>query len=125
MSSPQYVPRPKDRAQRDGAYAPFPVIGEVLTAEGAPWGQVLICPVCGPADQLDVGRCVHVAGSPVAAAGLDATGASAWDGRGDVVAVPLYCENGHAWTLCLGFHKGSLHLYSSRALPGSRGFEGR
>lgn len=30
-----------------------------------------------------------------------------WHGRGDLIAIPFWCENGHTWTLCFGFHKGN------------------
>ena len=30
----------------------------------------------------------------------------AWEGRGDVLRVQWWCEGGHAWEVCFGFHKG-------------------
>jgi hypothetical protein len=31
---------------------------------------------------------------------------TAWEGRGDAIRIPMYCEDGHEWTLLFGFHKG-------------------
>lgn len=31
---------------------------------------------------------------------------TAWSGRGDAARLPMWCEQGHSWTLRFGFHKG-------------------
>lgn len=33
--------------------------------------------------------------------------------RGDVIAVPMYCESGHKFLLCFGEHKGCVHVWCS------------
>jgi hypothetical protein len=30
-----------------------------------------------------------------------------WEGRGDLIVIPMWCEGGHEWELCFGFHKGT------------------
>ena len=31
-----------------------------------------------------------------------------WVGRGDKLVIPMWCEQGHKFELCIGFHKGQL-----------------
>ena len=32
----------------------------------------------------------------------------AWTGRGELIRIPFSCEQGHAFSLCFGFHKGNV-----------------
>ena len=32
----------------------------------------------------------------------------AWAGRGDLQKLRFWCESGHAYSLCFGFHKGNI-----------------
>ncbi len=59
--------------------------------------QELRCPVCQDAYQRT--------GSPFTIHGMDDYKAG-WGGRGDLLIIPVEGECGHAWELCLGFHKG-------------------
>lgn len=34
--------------------------------------------------------------------------------RGDVVAIPMWCEMGHTWTMQIGFHKGETFIRNVR-----------
>lgn len=36
---------------------------------------------------------------------------ASWWGRGDLIVIPMQCENGHMWELCVGFHKGQLYMF--------------
>ncbi len=99
--------------------------GRLLTLDEA-WGQnlghrqmtpnlALHCPVCGfdynhPGDPEGLwgweavkhdGRVEVVMGRQ-------------WAGRGNGVAVPFACENGHRWVLCVGFHKGQCFVFATR-----------
>ena len=56
----------------------------------------VLCPGC----QADY---VHCEGA-YAVSGYDHY--CAWEGRGDVLRVQWWCEGGHAWEVCFGFHKG-------------------
>lgn len=35
----------------------------------------------------------------------------AWHGRGDLVAIDAWCEDGHQFQICFGFHKGQTFAY--------------
>ena len=37
---------------------------------------------------------------------------SAWQGRGSLITIPCYCENGHTFEICLGFHKGNTSVFT-------------
>jgi hypothetical protein len=59
----------------------------------------VLCPVCGDdyvhhENRADV---IIVKDDYQAAPGMV---------RGDVIALPMYCEGGHNFVLCFGFHKG-------------------
>ncbi len=56
----------------------------------------ILCPVCG--DEY-----VHM-NEPIWTPSDDY---SAWEGRGESLRIPMYCERGHEWTVLFGFHKGS------------------
>ena len=65
--------------------------------------QLLLCPTCrsGYVRVLDAeiipGKDAYAATKVV---------------RGDVLAVPAKCEMGHAFTVCLGFHKGKTQVWT-------------
>jgi very-short-patch-repair endonuclease len=65
-------------------------------------GPELVCPICGFNYQ-------HFR-EPRVIPGLDAYKAP-WDGRGDLIIVPMQGECGHSWELCIGFHKGNSHIF--------------
>lgn len=72
--------------------------------EGAhSWGdpEQVRCPACG----YDY---VHL-GPPYLVDGQD--NYKAWAGRGDLIVIPMDCENGHAWECCFGFHKGGTFAF--------------
>jgi len=61
-------------------------------------GDQLRCPVCGD---------IYVHFRDAAnAAGNDTYAVSGWNGRGETVRIPMWCESGHGWVLRYGFHKG-------------------
>jgi len=66
----------------------------------------LNCPVCGDNFQ-HVGKDV---GEPRLIDGQNAY--AAWDGKGDLVVVPVVGECGHKWELCFGFHKGNTAAFA-------------
>lgn len=35
----------------------------------------------------------------------------AWHGRGDLIVIDAWCENGHQFQICFGFHKGQTYAY--------------
>lgn len=59
----------------------------------------LTCPVCGHEN-------AHL-GSPRFHESHD-SGEAGWDGRGDLVEVPIEGECVHRWSVCFGFHKGDV-----------------
>lgn len=76
------------------------------------FSQKIICPVCN----YDY---VHFE-EPIYKASNDTSGV-AWDGRGDVIKIPMWCERDHKWELTIGFHKGNTFIFcfpdSPKALP--------
>jgi len=81
----------------------YPVSCRVDTSIYAPedvpgWGMVVLCPVCGD-------YYVHIGGEPVRTL---SDSYEAWDGRGEAVRIPMYCEQGHRWHVRFGFHKGCM-----------------
>lgn len=62
----------------------------------------LLCPVCG----FDY---THLKGSYLVN-GNDNYEAG-WRGRGDLQVIEMYCEEGHEFELCLGFHKGRVEMF--------------
>lgn len=70
--------------------------------------QLIICPFC-VTEKLPAYHNVHFK-TPVYVNGMDAY--MAWEGRGDLLVIPLYCESGHNWEVCLGHHKGETTLFS-------------
>ena len=69
--------------------------------------SLLLCPAC----EFDY---VHF-GAPIVEAGNDNYEAS-WPGRGDLLRIPCYCEDGHTFDICLGFHKGNSWMFT-RLVP--------
>ena len=59
----------------------------------------VLCPVCG--DDY-----VHHENRADVIIGKDDYQAAPGMVRGDVIALPMYCESGHNFVLCFGFHKG-------------------
>lgn len=66
--------------------------------EGA-WGQQLRCPVCGY-------EFVHFEDPNI----QYSDNCEAWEGRGDAIRIPMWCESGHKWELRVGFHKGECFI---------------
>lgn len=60
------------------------------------FGNNIMCPVCDT-------EYVHF-NEPEYRKGADSY--EAWDGRGDAIYIPMWCEEGHAWNMRIGFHKG-------------------
>ena len=69
-----------------------------------PHGTAICCPVC-------LGDYVHATGIKDVY-GIDGNDSyeSGRGVRGDVIAVPMKCENGHNFELNIGFHKGNTYL---------------
>jgi hypothetical protein len=79
-------------------------IESVISREDPGWEpgscvRKMRCPVC----HFD---CIHE-GAPYVVPGHDNYEAG-WDGRGDLVVVPMEGECGSRFDLCFGFHKGQL-----------------
>ena len=64
--------------------------------------QALQCPTCGDLYQHSE--------QPYSIDSRDKAG-TIWEGRGDVLAVPIWGECGLQWLLCLGFHKGYTGIF--------------
>ncbi len=64
----------------------------------------VFCPVCG-------GNNNHVR-EPEPLSGHDD-----WHGSGGGVRVPMWCECGHNWSVCLGFHKGESFMFAASDEP--------
>ncbi|KKH92886.1 hypothetical protein EO95_09415 [Methanosarcina sp. 1.H.T.1A.1] len=64
------------------------------------YGQLIICPQCSCEE-------THML-PPEVKGGHD--NHEAWQGRGSAIFIPMYCENGHAWDLRIGFHKGQCFM---------------
>lgn len=58
----------------------------------------VLCPVCGDSNVHHENRADIINGKDAYAAAKMV--------RGDVIAIPMYCEGGHKFVLCFGFHKG-------------------
>lgn len=61
----------------------------------AGWGSRILCPVCR-FEYCHIGEVTEQVSDNY----------EAWQGRGEAVRIHMSCENGHHWTLRLGFHKG-------------------
>jgi len=65
----------------------------------------ITCPFCGE-------NYVHHIDETLTLNGRDNYEASGAAGtRGSVIAIPMYCEHGHYFALCLGFHKGCIAVW--------------
>ncbi|MBW2431184.1 MAG: hypothetical protein JRF56_19680 [Deltaproteobacteria bacterium] len=64
--------------------------------------NLLVCPLCGD-------KYTHLK-FPKVIFGKD--NYEAWEGRGDLIIIPVECECGSKWELCLGYHKGYNLLFS-------------
>lgn len=44
---------------------------------------------------------------------------ASWPGRGDLTVIPFWCESGHKFEICFGFHKGNVTAFvrGGRPLP--------
>jgi hypothetical protein len=94
-----YAMSGRDDGWTDGWSKAFPVDASAhlpmhLTFDNLDDPQVL-CPVCK--DEY-----VHFS-EPTVTESDDYT---AWEGRGDALRIPMWCEQGHTWTVRYGFHKG-------------------
>jgi len=69
---------------------------------GYPWYKRLQCPLCRDTYQ-HTGHQQTILGNDNYEAG--------WEGRGDLLVVPLEGECGHLWEICLGFHKGETFVF--------------
>jgi hypothetical protein len=47
-------------------------------------------------------------------------GAAKWSGYGDLVVLPVRCDEGHEWELCIGFHKGTLTTFQRARQHGKK-----
>jgi hypothetical protein len=104
-------PRVREEGGVVSSFAPLSVLGRVPAVESHDYAaQQLVCPVC----EFEY---VHP-DVPFELLSRDEYG-GAWDGRGHAVGIPMWCENGHRWTLCLGVHKGYTYMFVSRDYPGS------
>lgn len=78
----------------------------VISKHDAGWSdgkRNLLCPVCrGTYNRIE---------APEMQNGRDDYAAN-WDGRGDLIIVPLSGECGSKWELCLGFHKGETAIFA-------------
>lgn len=77
-----------------------------IDKDDAGWGDQkhnLLCPICRNNYQ-------HME-RPESQNSRDSYGAN-WEGRGDLIIVPMSGECGSKWELCLGFHKGDTVIFS-------------
>lgn len=69
--------------------------------------KIIVCPVCGFEYNHFKGF-LNVAGND---------NYEAWSGgKGDLQSLSFYCENGHKWELCIGFHKGYSFIFRRQIL---------
>lgn len=62
---------------------------------------MILCPIC---DSDNVHFC-----DPEILDGKD--NHEAWQGRGDAIKIPMYCESDHEWNLVFGHHKGNTFIF--------------
>jgi len=78
-------------------------------AESGGWSNenIFICPVldCG-GDYVHIEKVAHQKGND----NYDAD----WEGKGDLVVISMFCEFGHKWETCFGFHKGKTIVFTRR-----------
>jgi hypothetical protein len=66
------------------------------------WGGLVTCPKCG----IEYNHF----GTPYIVNGNDRY--DAWEGRGDLISIPVECESFHKWEICFGFHKGYNYCFT-------------
>lgn len=101
--------------------SPLP-FGRLFIEEDGPGakGQIspsltIHCPICGfNYNHISAPR--TLTGWESSHGNTPSPASSRWSGRGDGFALPMACEEGHNWLLCVGFHKGKSFLF---ALPDS------
>lgn len=76
-------------------------LASTLVLEEAPWNDGVTLPVSCPA----CGNTYIHTMPPEYEKGNDNYDAS-WQGRGDLIVIPVWGECGHNWEICFGFHKG-------------------
>jgi len=71
---------------------------------GGGLGRCLLCPICGDINTHSTGfsDVYELPGNDGYESGREV--------RGDVIAVPMRCENGHNFEINIGFHKGQTYL---------------
>lgn len=79
------------------------ILRDVSQEWGDEWSAKLTCPQCGSLEQLT--------GTPFELDSSDSYGAG-WDGRGNLLIVPIEGECGHKWDFCFGFHKGQTVVFA-------------
>ena len=67
--------------------------------------QRLLCPVCKY-------HHVHHEDRAEIIEGNDSYDAAPKNVRGSVIATPMHCESGHRFIVCMGFHKGEIHVWA-------------
>lgn len=70
-----------------------------FTIEGQLQSEPMNCPICG-FEYVHFGKPTYKSGEDDYKAG--------WGGRGDLITIPMHCEDGCEWELSLGFHKGQV-----------------
>ena len=78
---------------------PRPLSPSLVDRMHPEWGQEMHCPWCKM-------ECVHFEEPSY----QECDDYSAWAGRGRALRIPMHCECGCAWTLRLGFHKGTTYV---------------
>lgn len=102
-------------AMTDSTQPPDPQLDQALPLakvldDGQRWAssayQTLKCPKCR-STSIHFGDLVTRKGND----NYDAQGGG-WQGRGDLNAIRMTCEDGHAFDICIGFHKGSSAIFA-------------
>lgn len=77
------------------------IYDSVITPLESGFGELVPCPVTGD-------TYVHINGDPVRVDGKD--NYEAWEGHGDAYIIKFWSENGYAWDLRFGEHKGQVFM---------------
>ena len=70
-------------------------LSEILCGDSNGFGDIIKCPICN----FDYS---HIQEIKI----LNSDEYKAWPGRGSCIVIPFEGECGHAWNICIGFHKG-------------------
>lgn len=63
--------------------------------------DLLKCPICrSDAQHIDAPFVIDADAEP-----------AGWGGSGDLILIPLWCEVGHRWQICLAFHEGRSYSF--------------